>query len=79
MMWNCWPGGGHVIRSPGSPVAAREPPVDLSRLRPVGGALDAYLCYPGQEAVWHEQWSRVLNADGSVVANRKKGYAEVAW
>jgi hypothetical protein len=60
-------------------VAAREPPVDLNRLQPVGGALDAYLCYPGQEAVWHEQWSRVLNADGSVVANRKKGYAEVAW
>lgn len=60
-------------------VAAREPPVDLSRLQPVGGALDAYLCYPGQEATWDYQWSKVLNADGSVIADRKKGYAEVAW
>ena len=60
-------------------VAARKPPVDLIRLQPVGGTLDAYLCYPGQEAVWDCQWSTVRNADGSVVAGRKKGYAEVAW
>lgn len=60
-------------------VAARVPPVDLSRLQPVGGVLDAYLCYPGHEAVWDGQWSRVLGADGSVVDGAKKGYAEVAW
>jgi hypothetical protein len=47
--------------------------------RSPGRGVDAYLCYPGHEAVWDEQWSRVLNADGSVDTGRKKGYAEVAW
>jgi Family of unknown function (DUF6932) len=60
-------------------VVVRDPAVILSRLQPVGGALDAFLCYPGHEAVWDERWSRVLTSDGSVVAGQKKGYAEVAW
>jgi hypothetical protein len=60
-------------------VAARLPPIDVSRLQPVGGVIDAYLCYPGHEATWQYQWSRVLNADRSVAKDQEKGYVEVVW
>jgi hypothetical protein len=56
-------------------------PEDLwfSRLQPVGGLIDAYLCWPGHEATWHETWSRVTDAKGVVMNGRTKGYAEVVW
>ena len=40
---------------------ATDPPFECSRLKPVGGAVDAYLCHPGQEAKWHMLWSSVLD------------------
>ena len=60
-------------------IAATRPPVNLSRLQPVGGAVDAFLCYPGQEATWRGQWSSVRDADGNVVSGQEKGFTEVAW
>jgi hypothetical protein len=61
-------------------VAIAEPAVLwFSRLQPVGGLIDAYLCMPGQEATWHEAWSRVTNAGGAVIDGQVKGYAEVEW
>lgn len=56
-------------------------PEDLwfSRLQPVGGLIDAYLCWPGHEATWHDAWSRVTDAKGVVIEGQAKGYAEVTW
>jgi hypothetical protein len=41
--------------------------------------IDAYLCMPGQEVIWSEAWSRVTDAQGTVLPDQEKGYAEVAW
>lgn len=48
----------------------------LQRLQPFGGELDAFLCYPGQEGVWHATWSS-LKWDNQVIPGREKGYVEV--
>ncbi len=53
--------------------------VELPRMQPVGGTVDAFLCYPGQDATWHDRWSSVLDAAGNVVSGKAKGFAEVAW
>jgi hypothetical protein len=60
-------------------VVVTEPPAELSRLQPMGGAIDAFVCYPGHERIWHERWAKVTDPDGNVVAGKIKGYAEVAW
>jgi hypothetical protein len=60
-------------------VAVMQPTLWFSKLRPVGGLIDAYLCRPGQEATWHEEWSRVTDAAGVVIQGQVKGYAEVEW
>ncbi len=44
-----------------------------------GGAIDAFVCYPGHERIWHERWTAVTDADGDVITGKAKGYAEVAW
>lgn len=58
---------------------ATKPPFEVSKLQPVGGAIDAYMCQPGEDAFWHEEWSRVLDAERNVVSGHVKGFAEVAW
>lgn len=58
---------------------ATTPPFEVSRLQPVGGAIDAYVCQPGEEAFWREEWSRVLDERRNVVSGTLKGFAEVAW
>lgn len=60
-------------------VAVMQPAIYLSRLQPVGGMVDAFLCHPGAEGYWHGLWSRVRKPNGSVVAGQEKGYVEVAW
>jgi hypothetical protein len=60
-------------------VAVLVPTVNLPRLQPVGGTVDAFLCYPGHEAVWQERWSRVLDAYGDAVQGQEKGFTEVSW
>jgi hypothetical protein len=60
-------------------VAVMEPVIVLSKLQPVSGLVDAFLAKPDQEAIWDEQWSRVLGPDRHVVVDQKKGYAEVTW
>lgn len=54
-------------------------PIWLPRLQPVGGALDSFLCYPGQEPMWMETWSSVKGDDGLIVDGASKGFAEVVW
>ena len=46
------------------------PPLELSRLQPVGGVVDAFLCWPGHETTWHNQWSQVRDDNGAVLAAR---------
>lgn len=58
---------------------ATDPPVEISRLQPVGGAVDAFLCKPGQDDFWHGEWSRVLDTARNVVKDAVKGFAEVTW
>lgn len=58
---------------------ATDPPVEISRLQPVGGAVDAFLCMPGKDDFWHWQWSVVLDKGRNVVPGKAKGFAEVAW
>lgn len=61
-------------------VSAVLPPIaDLSRLQPMGGVIDAFVCYPGQEDTWRVRWTSVTDADGNVITGKSKGYAEVAW
>lgn len=60
-------------------VAVADPALWFSKLRPVGGLIDAYLCRPRQEATWHDTWSRVTDTRGAVIRGRAKGYAEVEW
>lgn len=58
---------------------ATTPPFEISRLQPVGGVIDAYVCQPGKEAFWQGEWARVLDERRNVVSGSLKGYAEVAW
>jgi hypothetical protein len=58
---------------------ATDPPIDISRLQPVGGAVDAFLCWPGQDNYWRGQWSAVLDAERNVISGKAKGFAEVTW
>jgi hypothetical protein len=58
---------------------ATDPPVEISRLQPVGGAVDAFLCKPGEDDFWRWQWSVVLDATRNVVTGAEKGFAEVTW
>lgn len=51
----------------------------LERIQPVAGALDAFLCWPGEEDVWIRTWSSVKGADGLIVPGMVKGFAEVTW
>jgi hypothetical protein len=60
-------------------VAVREPAIWLSRVQPMSGLVDAFIVRPEDEATWDEQWSRVYGHDGQVLADQKKGYAEVTW
>ncbi|WP_425483948.1 DUF6932 family protein [Fodinicola acaciae] len=60
-------------------VLAQQPAVWLERLQPVGGALDAFLCFPGSENYWSDLWSSVKRADGHVELGVKKGFVEVSW
>lgn len=50
--------------------------IGLDRLQPLGGDLDSFLCFPGQEDVWHDTWSSV-KVGGQVIEGARKGYAEV--
>lgn len=54
-------------------------PLYLDRIQPVGGALDAFICHPGEEYVWHSTWSSVKGTDGKIIPGMTKGYAEVSW
>jgi hypothetical protein len=58
----------------GSPVLSY-----LARIQPVSGALDAFLCWPGQEGTWRDTWASVKGADGAIVPGLEKRFAEVTW
>ena len=60
-------------------VQVAQPAVYLDRLQPVGGAVDAFLCYPGHEDVWRGRWSAVRTEPSGEATNQSKGYAEVVW
>jgi hypothetical protein len=60
-------------------VAVAEPMLWFPKLQPVGGLIDAYLCRPGHEATWQDEWSRVTDAGAAVIEGQVKGYAEVEW
>lgn len=60
-------------------VGSMDPPQWWARLQPIGGALDSFLCYPGQEAMWEETWASVKGDDGAIVLGQLKGFVEVAW
>ncbi|CPR57221.1 Uncharacterised protein [Mycobacteroides abscessus] len=50
----------------------------FERIQPLAGELDAFLCYPGQDDVWHDTWSAVKGDDGEIIEGAVKGYIEVA-
>jgi len=60
-------------------VGSMDPPQWWERLQPFGGALDAFLCYPGQEAMWEQTWSSVKDSAGHIVPGAIKGFVEVSW
>ncbi|MGH3941010.1 MAG: DUF6932 family protein [Pseudonocardiaceae bacterium] len=60
-------------------VGSMNPPQWWARLQPVGGALDAFLCYPGQEDMWYRTWSSVKGPDDRIVPGAVKGFVEVSW
>lgn len=49
----------------------------FERIQPLAGDLDAFLCYPGQDAIWHDTWSSVKGDDGTIIEGIAKGYVEV--
>ncbi|GAA4756348.1 DUF6932 family protein [Gordonia alkaliphila] len=51
--------------------------VALERIQPLAGDLDSFLCFPGQEDVWHDTWSSVKDDDGDIIEGAIKGYVEV--
>lgn len=50
--------------------------IGISELKPVSGEVDAYLCFPGQEDVWHDDWSG--KADDPASGSSDKGYVQVS-
>lgn len=58
----------------GSPVLSYVP-----RIQPVVGALDAFICHPGEEAYWEQTWASVTDANHVVIPGAVKGFAEVSW
>lgn len=50
--------------------------IGINELKPVSGEVDAYLCFPGQEDVWHDDWS-AKDADPAS-SSSDKGYVEVS-
>lgn len=46
-----------------------QPAMYLDQVQPVGGLLDGFLCFPGDEDVWADAWS----------AGGGHGFPEVVW
>lgn len=60
-------------------VGSVDPPEWWPRIQPVGGALDAFICVPGQESMWLQTWSSVKGDDGEIIPGAVKGFVEVVW
>lgn len=60
-------------------IGSFDPPQYWPRLQPIGGILDSFLCYPGQEDAWQQIWSCVKGADGLIVEGAVKGFVELSW
>jgi hypothetical protein len=60
-------------------VGSLDPPAWWSRIQPVGGVLDGFVCHPGHEALWAATWSSVKGDDGLIVPGMAKGFVEVVW
>lgn len=60
-------------------IGSMDPPQWWERIQPIGGVLDGFLCYPGQEAIWEQTWSSVKGPDGEIVTGAIKGFVEVSW
>ena len=50
-------------------VIISQPAMYLDQVQPVGGLLDGFLCFPGDEETWAQTWS----GDG------RRGFPEVTW
>jgi uncharacterized protein DUF6932 len=50
-------------------VIVGQPAMYLDQVQPVGGLLDGFLCFPGDEEVWARTWS----------AHGRRGFPEVVW
>lgn len=50
--------------------------IGIDELKPMSGEVDAYLCFPGQEDVWHDDWCS--KADDPTSSSSDKGYVEVS-
>ncbi|WP_236796440.1 hypothetical protein [Amycolatopsis sp. GM8] len=46
-----------------------QPAMYLDQVQPVGGLLDGFLCFPGDEETWEQTWS----------AHGTRGFPEVIW
>jgi hypothetical protein len=49
----------------------------MKSIKPVGSVVDAYLCYPGQEDVWEDLLSEVVDEHQRPVEGVARGYVEV--
>ncbi|KAA9161908.1 hypothetical protein FPZ12_013435 [Amycolatopsis acidicola] len=50
-------------------VIVGQPAMYLDKVQPVGGLLDGFLCFPGDEETWEYTWS----------AHGTRGFPEVVW
>ncbi|WP_020669892.1 DUF6932 family protein [Amycolatopsis nigrescens] len=50
-----------------------QPVMYLDQVQPVGGLLDGFLCFPGDEETWAAAWS------GDTGTGAVKGFPEVVW
>lgn len=50
-------------------VMVGRPAMYLDKVQPVGGLLDGFLCFPGDEATWARTWSD----------QARRGFPEVVW
>jgi hypothetical protein len=50
-------------------VIISQPAMYLDQVQPVGGLLDGFLCFPGDEETWAQTWS----------GHGTRGFPEVAW
>jgi hypothetical protein len=50
-------------------VIVGQPAMYLDQVQPVGGLLDGFLCFPGDEDIWARTWS----------AEGRRGFPEVVW